>query len=239
MKNLHEMLLGKRAVFFDLDGTLIDSIRVWNDVDERLAMDLAGTAPPREELRRFREESLRRFRGEPEPYLCYCAALKARFGTALTPRQVQERRSAIAQKMLREMDYKPGAAAFLRELKARGYILVLATTGRRSSVDIYRRENEKIAKEAPFDEIFDRIYTCEDVKAIKPDPEIYLRAMEDLSLPDEACLVFEDSLSGILAAKSAGLSVCAVYDPHSDPDREAIRALADWHVTSFADLVVL
>ena len=116
----------------------------------------------------------------------------------------------------------------LRALKGRGYALALATTGRRSSLDIYRRKNKNIMEKAPIDRVFDRVYTCEDVGRIKPDPEVYLRAMADMGLRAEQCLVFEDSLAGVQAAKAAGIETVAVYERHSDPDWEAINALADW-----------
>ena len=231
------MLQGKKAVLFDLDGTLIDSIGVWNEADLRLARELTGAAPDRAEIRALREAALRRFREEPEPYYCYCALLKERYGTDLTARQVMDRRQAIADGMLERMDYRPGADRLLRALKARGYALALATTGRRSSVDIYRRKNENFAAKAPIDRIFDRVYTSEDVTHIKPDPEIYLRAVADLGLPPAACLVFEDSLAGVQAAKAAGLEVCVVYDRHSDPDRGQIDTLADWKAADFPTLL--
>ena len=237
MGDIKNILRGKKAILFDMDGTLVDSIGVWTDADERLALELTGSAPDRAEIRAAREAALRRFRDEPEPYLCYCAELKERYGTDLTARQVQARRQAIAHELLERMDYRPGADIFLRKLKAEGYILVLTTTGRRNSVDIYRTKNENFAKKAPIDKIFDRIYTCEDVKHIKPDPEIYLRAAADLGLPARDCLVFEDSLSGVQAAKAAGIDTAVIYDKHSDPDREEINALADWRVRDYPTLL--
>ncbi len=237
MRPIQELLSDKKAVLFDLDGTLVDSIGVWNEADELLARELTGAAPDRIEIRRFREDCLRRFRDEPEPYLCYCAQLKKRYGTDLSPRQVQARRQAIAHGLLTRTDYRPGADIFLRALKARGYILVLATTGRRASVDVYRTENEIIAAKAPIDAIFDRVYTCEDVAAIKPDPEIYIRALQDLGLPAEKCLVFEDSLAGVQAAKAAGLETVVMYDAHSDPDRPSINALADCQAPDYPTLL--
>ncbi len=236
MTEILRVLQYKKAVLFDLDGTLVDSVSLWTEADERLAIELAGAAPSREELRVFREEALRRFRNEPDPYLRYCGLLKERYGTDLSPSQVQTRRAAIAHAMLEHMDYRPGAAAFLRTLKDHGYILALTTTGRRSSLEIYRTKNAFFAQRGPIDEVFDRVYTCEDVRCIKPDPEIYLRAMGDLGLTPEECIVFEDSLSGVLAAKGAGVETVVVYDANSDPDRGEIDRLADWTIPGYEGL---
>ena len=236
MMEILDVLQHKKAVLFDLDGTLVDSVSLWTEADRRLAIELAGAAPSREELRGFREEALRRFRNEPDPYLRYCGLLKERYGTDLSPAQVQTRRAAIAHAMLEHMDYRPGAAEFLRALKDHGCILALTTTGRRSSLEIYRTKNPYFARKGPIDEIFDRVYTCEDVDRIKPDPEIYLRAMGDLGLAPVECIVFEDSLSGVLAAKVAGLETVVVYDANSDPDRAEIEALADWPIPGYEGL---
>lgn len=232
-----EILRGKKAVLFDLDGTLLDSIGVWNATDDRLIRFLAGDAPPLGEIQRFRDETLDLFRDDPSPYTRYCARLKEKYQSPLSVAEIQDRRYAIARTYLEEtVDYKSGAADFLWSLKRAGYILVLATTGRRRSIESYRKTNKNILEKAPLDQVFDRIYTCEDVQNIKPDPEIYRRALAELDLPAERCVAFEDSLAGVRAAKGAGLAVAAVYDTYSDPDRDAINALADWRVESFAAL---
>lgn len=230
------MLQGKKAVFFDLDGTLIDSIGMWNETDCILHRELTGRPADMAALQSLRDGALRRFRDEENPYLCYCALLRERYGTAMTDEQIYQRRYAIAHELQRDMDYKPGADRFLRALKAAGYTLALTTTTRRRSIDTYRTENRLIGQKAPLDEIFDRIYACEDVVRIKPDPEIYRLALTDLALTPEKCLVFEDALVGVQAARAAGLEVCAIYDKYSDADRDAIDALAHWRIDSYPAL---
>ena len=89
---------------------------------------------------------------------------------------------------------------------------------------------------APIDEYFERVYTREDASAIKPDPEIYLRAMRELGLSPAECAVVEDSLVGVEAAKAAGIETAAVYDRYSDGEREEIRAAADVYVQNFDEL---
>lgn len=233
----HEMLQGKRAVIFDMDGTLIDSIGVWNEADRLLVRELTGQEPDVDQLQRLRDGALRRFQGEENPYLSYCELLRERYGMSRTAEEIYARRYEIANGLLEKLDYKPGADRLLRALKAAGYILVLATTTRRRSIDLYRTRNKNIMGKAPLDEIFDRVYTCEDVQNIKPDPEIYRRIFAELELTAEQCIVFEDSLIGVQAAKNAGIEVAAVYDKHSDGEREAINALTDWQIHSFEELL--
>ena len=238
MREIRDMLRGKRAALFDLDGTLIDSIGVWNETDRLLALELAGAAPAEAEILRFRDESLRRFGGEPDSYLRYAGLLKQRYASPLSAEAIYARRNAISRQLLAEqVGYKPGADAFLRALKGAGFALALTTSGRRSSLAVYRTANRRILDRLPLDEAFDLILTREDVERMKPDPEIYRLAVARLDLPAAACLVFEDALTGVQAAKAAGLEVCAVYDRHADPDRAAIDGLADWQAADWPALL--
>ena len=129
---------------------------------------------------------------------------------------------------------REGADTLIRWLKERGYTLVIATTTKRSNMEAYRTRNARMMEKARIDDYFTLVYTREDVKEIKPNPEIYLRVMPELGGSPEECLVFEDSLMGIEAAKNAGMQAAAMYDRYSDGEREQINALADYQVQSRA-----
>lgn len=229
------MLKGKKVMIFDMDGTLIDSVGVWNDVDRALIRRLGGRE---ERVQEQRDEALRRFSKSASPYLDYCAFLGEKYGSALSPEEIHTLRYEIAQDYLKNVvDYKPDADVFLHRLKDAGYTLVIATTTRRKNVDVYRTQNVNMLAKAKIDELFTLVYTREDAKEIKPNPEIYLRVMSELGAAPEECLVFEDSLIGIEAAKRAGIQAAAVYDAYSDGEREQINALADYQVTSYTQLL--
>ena len=227
----------KKAALFDLDGTLIDSIGIWNEADRVLCRELTGAEPDMAATQALRDEALRRFRGEDDPYLRYCELLRARYKTDLPAQAIYERRYAIAQGLLERVDYKPGADKFLWALKDAGLRLALVTTTRCRSIETYCTRNENIMKKAPLNALFERIYTCEDARNIKPDPEIYFRLFRDMDLGPADCVVFEDSLTGVQAAKAAGIDTVAVHDAHSDPDRAAIGALADCEAEDFMELL--
>lgn len=233
------MLEGKKVLIFDMDGTLIDSVGVWNDVDRALIQKIrtgSGSAP--EDVQQQRDEALRRFSKDPNPYLSYCSFLGEKYGSPLSPEDIHTLRYDIAQDFLKHViDYKPDADVFLHRAKAAGYTLVIATTTKRANMDIYRTQNTNMTAKAKIDDLFTLVYTREDAKEIKPNPEIYLRVMSELGAAPEECLVFEDSLIGIEAAKNAGIPSAAVYDSYSDGERDQINALADYRISSYTQLL--
>ncbi len=233
------MLEGKKVLIFDMDGTLIDSVGVWNDVDRALIQQIradGGTDPG--DVQMQRDDALRRFSKEASPYLSYCAFLGETYGSSLSPDEIHTLRYDIAQDFLKYViDYKPDADRFLHRAKELGYTLVIATTTKRANMDIYRTQNVNMMSKARIDDLFSLVYTREDAKEIKPNPEIYLRVMAELNAAPEECLVFEDSLIGIEAAKRAGIPAVAVYDRYSDGERDQINALADYQISSYTQLL--
>lgn len=236
------MLKGKKVIIFDMDGTLIDSVGIWNEVDQALINRIRtdGKNEAEENVQEQRDDILRRFSGAKEPYMEYCGYLKEKYGAALDQEVVHRLRYQIAQDYLRhKVDYKKDADVFIRKLKDLGYILTIGTTTKRSNMDIYRNHNNNILQKARIDDYFTLVYTREDVRKMKPDPEVYLRIMRELNVSAEECLVFEDSLVGIEAAKNAGIEAAAVYDKYSDREREQINERADYRIDSYSQFTNL
>lgn len=177
------MLKGKKAVIFDLDGTLIDSLGIWSAVDELLATSLGrpDLAADPVTLARLREDALVRHALEPNPYVGFCADLAAFCGSPLPGEEVHRERYHISRALLKsDVRLKPGAAAFVKTLSERGFKLAVATTTKRANIDIYETVNPHIAPELAFSSVFDAILTRENVSRIKPDPEVYHLALETL-----------------------------------------------------------
>lgn len=234
------MFEGKKVILFDLDGTLIDSVGVWNEVDRIVIKTLGGVDLPEADIQKQRDAAMRRFSKADHPYLEYCRFLKEICHADCTGEEVLKLRYDIADDYLANtIDYKDGADKVLHRLKEHGFTLAMATTTSKANVDIYLTTNKNIMGKARLDELFPILYTREDAKEIKPNPEIHLRIMQELNATPAECLIFEDSLIGIEAARNAGIEVVAMYDKYSDADREQIHALSDYRFTGFDEVLAL
>lgn len=227
-----------RYWIFDLDGTLLTSVGVWNEVDRELIKRMSGREEDMKALQARRDRILAEQVNEKDPYLAYCRMLGETFHYDAPPEEIFRLRYSIAQEFLRErVKYKKGAPELLKWLRESGKTLIIATTTKRANVEIYGNQNRNIREAAELLPLFDRIYTKEDVTRLKPDPEVYLRVQRDFGAAPEECVVFEDSLIGVRAAHAAHLPCYAVYDENSEEDKEEIRALTKEYYRDFLEVL--
>lgn len=233
------MFEGKKVIIFDMDGTLIDSVGIWNKVDMELIKELGGLEKLNEfDIQKERDNKLREFSKSENPYIDYCQFLSSKYSSRLTGEETLKKRYDIAQNYLKnEIDYKKGAPELLKLLKEKDFTLVIATTTRRKNMDIYCNENDNIINKANINDFFSIVYTREDAKEIKPNPEIYLRILKELNIRKDQCLIFEDSLIGIDAANNAGIDVVAMYDKYSDMERDEIKEKATYNLNNFDEVI--
>lgn len=231
------MFENKKIVIFDMDGTLIDSVGMWNQVDQNLICALGGNALPAVELQEQRDRMLRKFNKEENPYLEYCNYLREKYHTAFSADKIFEQRYKIAADFLKNtIDYKAGADRVIKKLKDVGLTLIIASTTRKANMDVYRTQNKNIMQKANLDQYFTRIFTKEDAKKIKPDPEIHLRILREFQVSPEECIIFEDSLIGLEAARNADIDVAVIYDRYSDPEREQINKISNYRFDDYDEL---
>ena len=223
-KSFEKRLADLDLVVFDLDGTLIDSNGVHNYLDIELARSL-GENKNSEEILLERDEFFKsNYMGDI--YLNYCEYLKTKYKSNLSKEEILQYRRSLSKKISKNIKYKPDADKMIKYLKNNKIKIALGTVSRRETLDIYVNENEDIKSKCNLQEYFDFIVTKDDVKLKKPNPEVYNKIIKRFNISDlSRCIVIEDSLTGVLAAKNANLDVIVIYE------------LADYTVTNFKELI--
>ena len=235
---LKKKLADLDLVIFDLDGTLIDSNSTHNYLDVELVRSF-GEYKSSEEILQERNEFIKN-NNIGDIYLNYCEYLKTKYNSFLSGKEILQLRRDLSKKVSRNIKYKPDADKMIKYLKNQNIKLALATVSRKETIDIYTNENENIKNKCNFKDYFDLIVTKDDVKLKKPNPEVYNKIIKNFQIDDlSRCIVVEDSLTGVLAAKNANLDVIVIYDKYSDKDREKINELVDYKVSNFKELINL
>ena len=236
MRALEELDLSKKKyIIFDMDGTLIDSIGIWNEADYRIIDKFAGIKINYDEIQKERECFLRTHSNE-DIYVAYCDYLIQKYHMNISKEElILERWGSVESILKYELTYKPGVPELLKQLKERDFTLVLATATTQRQIDIYANKNVMMANSVPFYDTFDFVLRKEDVTYKKPHPEIYLKVLEHYQTTPDLCLVFEDSLHGVMASKGAGIETINVYDKYSDKDRLRIDSLTDYKMDSYPE----
>ena len=206
-----------RAVVFDLDGVLIDSEQVWDDVREQLAKERGG---------RWHAGAQAAMMGMSSPE--WSAYMHDEIGLSESPEEINDE---VVRRMLEryrtELPLIDGAVDAVRRLAA-GFTLGLASSSNRPLI-------EAVLERAGIADSFDAVVSSEEVAGGKPAPDVYLEAMRRLGVEPARAAAVEDSSNGIRAAHAAGMRVLALPNAHYPPAADAL-ALADAVVASPAEL---
>lgn len=214
------MLENIQAVIFDLDGTLMDSMWIWEDIDITY---------------------LKKFGKECTPGLQQIIEGMSMTETAIyfkkifqIPDSLEKMKSdwndMARDKYLNEILPKPGAREFVQYLREKGIKTGIASSNSWELIEGVLKANE-------MEHLFDSIHSCCEVENGKPSPDIYLLVAKELGVNPQHCLVFEDVPMGILAGINAGMKTCGVADEASEDQREEKQRLADYYINDFRELL--
>ena len=215
---LQDKLQDKKAFLFDLDGTLVDSMWIWRDIDieylGRFGIQLPEDLQSCIEGMSFSETA---------------QYFKARFSIPDTLEQMKDDWNRMAwDKYLHEVGLKAGVREFLAYYRSRGVKMAIATSNSRELVTA-------VVEAHGLTGFFDTIVTGCDVAHGKPSPDIYLEAAARLGVGPGECLVFEDIVPGIQAGRNAGMTVVAVEDAYSLYQERQKRELADIYIADYTE----
>ncbi len=208
--------MAEKGALFDLDGVLIDSSPFHFASWVKLGEEIGFTMTP--EL--FRQTFGRRN-----------DAILRRFIPDATNEQIaawSERKEALYRQLaVGKLTPLPGARELVRALKGAGFRLAIASSTPRQNI-AFALEQIGMA------DAFDALVGAEDVTKGKPDPEVFLTAAKRLGVPPERCIVFEDAIAGVIAAKRGGMKCVAVTT--TNPRDALVEAGADLVVDSLSEL---
>ena len=206
-----------QSAIFDMDGTLLDSMPAWLSLGSGFLRS-QGREPDAELDKALRIMSLRRG-------AAYCAE---QYHLDMTPEQVIEEMRVLMDDFYRNrVVAKPGVERMLSLLKMQGVWMYVATATDRPLA-------EAAMERSGLMKYFKGMVTCGEAGRGKEDPEVYEMALRRLRSRKEDAVVFEDALFALRTAKKAGFRVAAVYDA-GEPDQAAMKAEADYYITSFED----
>jgi len=209
-----------KAAIFDADGTIIDSMYVWEKVDRDFLTE-HGIAVTQEYSDAVRGMF---FRTAAE-------YTKDKYGLDESVEDIMQAWLGMAR---REYEFdvrsKPFVKEYLEYLKQKNIRIGLAT-----SSDPYLLE--PVLKNNGLHEYFDTVCYTSEVGKNKSFPDVYIRTAEKLCVAPEACIVFEDIPEGIEGADKAGMYTVAVYDRASEKDLDHLKRKADKYIFDFSEML--
>lgn len=213
---LKELVDNSKAIIFDLDGTLIDSMNVWSDIDKEFFKmhDLPFEEDYQKEIGH---------KGLKE----IAAYTKSRYNLKESEDEIvtiwlDMAKEAYAYKI----PLKEGVKSFLEYLQSKNIKMGIATS---NSLEL----TELVLKHHDIYKYFSKVVTVNELKTNKGSPDIYLHISDSFGLVPSECIVFEDLLTGIKTAKKAGYKVVGVKEKASLDKEKEIREITDLYISNY------
>lgn len=209
-----------KGIIFDLDGTLIDSMKIWYDVDRNFLRENGVTDPPADISERVKKMTV----DQSSQYFIDL------FHLSVTKEYVIKRiEDMVREEYEHHIPLKPYVEETLDMLDGMGIPYGVATA-------TYKALAEAVLKRCGIYDRFRFVLTDIDYPRGKKFPDIFLGGAQRLGCSPDEALVIEDSLHCIQTAKKAGLTTAGIYEETCEPDRKEIMETADYYLMSLAEL---
>ena len=204
-----------KGAIFDFDGTLVDSMFIWDTFGEDYLCTL-GKEPKENLTEAFKTFTLEQ---AAEYY-------REHYGVTLSVNEIVDGVNEMVTKLYKtKVTLKDGVREFLEALKSQGVKMCVATVTDRPIV-------EGVLCNLGIRDFFTEIFTCDEVGYNKETPHIYRAALEVLGTKKDETVVFEDALHALITAKKDGFRVAAVYDRH-ERNQTHMKENGDYYITDF------
>lgn len=213
------MLQNIKAAIFDLDGTLIDSMWIWDKIDEDYLSEKNIQVPENlnDEIAHLSFNQVAKY-------------FKERFDLDDSLDEIKNSWNTMAyHHYSTDIKLKSGVKEFLDLLKSLNIKIALATSNSRELLEAALKSNG-------IYDYFDSITLTDEVSVGKHEPDVYLLAAKKLGVDPKDCLVFEDIIQAVRGAKKAGMKVIAVEDSRSLNDKEKLLIASDKFITDFSEI---
>jgi HAD superfamily hydrolase (TIGR01509 family) len=208
------------AAIFDVDGTLLDSLSMWEKIDE-LYLSRHGIKVSKEISQTLFTYSLE----EGARYM------KERFGIKDSVAKMQQDLIDLSMDFYEHhVPVKKGVVRVLEYLRERNIPMAIATSNSSEVV-------KDVLSAHHLDQYFKKAFTVDEVGIGKESPDIYLKACVYLQARPQNTLVFEDAYHAIKTVKKAGFITVGCYDAFSDQDQPLIKEEADYYVHEMDEIL--
>ena len=209
-----------KGAIFDFDGTLVDSMFIWDTFGEDYLRTL-GKEPKENLTETFKTFTLEQ---AAEYY-------REHYGVALSVNEIVDGVNEMVAKLYRtKVTLKDGVREFLEALKSQGVKMCVATVTDRPIV-------EDVLCNLGIRDFFTEIFTCAEVGFGKDKPIIYQKALEHLETEKRDTYVFEDMLFALNTAKTDGFPTVGVHDRH-EAHQDELKELSDYYIRDFTDPIL-